>query len=202
MKTVKYCVLLLLTGFYIRSSAQERQFRFTINYTAGIPTGNFKNITDKASGRGLEAALMYGINSELSLGLQAGFQDFYKKFPRQLFHDNGSDLSAVVTNSVMVLPVMIKGKYRFSQGTVQPFAALAAGGNLISYRKFYGEFSGEKNAFRFAAQPEAGIQIPAGINKHAEFHLAAAYNIMPFKYSDASGLNHAVIKAGFSFMLR
>ncbi|HEX2607118.1 MAG TPA: outer membrane beta-barrel protein [Flavisolibacter sp.] len=196
-------ILILALSLYTASWAQKQPTKLEINYTAGFPTGNLRNLTDNASWRGAEGALLFGVTDKLSIGLQAGYQDFYKKYPRQVVQEGGSDISAVITNSIQVSPIQLKAKYAFNnQGTITPYASLAAGANLISYRKFYGEFSDTKTGVGFAAQPELGVQIPLGATKKYEFHLAAGYNYMPFKYNDADGLSHAVIKAGFTFGLQ
>jgi hypothetical protein len=203
MKTHQYWLLSLIALMVgITSRSQQGEKKLELNYTAGIPTGNLKNLTDQVSWRGMEGAFLYGVTDQISVGLETGFQDFYQKFPRKVFSESGADLSAVITNSIQVLPIMVKGRYRFSPaGAVEPYVSLAAGGNMISYEKYYGQFVDEKTSFGFAAQPELGLRIPVGASKRSGFHLAAAYNFMPFRYNDADGLSHAVLKAGFSFGL-
>jgi hypothetical protein len=203
MKTYKYCVLSLITLFFFTiTKAQQGTKQLEINYTAGIPTGNFRSLTNQVSWRGLEGALLFSVTDKLWLGLETGFQDFYQKYPRQIISESGSDISAVVTNSVQVMPIMVKAKYALaSKGIIEPYVSLAAGGNMITYQKYYGEFVDDRNSFGFAAQPELGVQVPFTKTKRSGFHLAAGYNFMPFKYNDADGLSHAVIKAGVSFTL-
>ena len=201
MKIFKHPIFLALAFLAsLRASAQEGSKSMTIHYSLGIPTGNFKNIINNTSLRGFEASYLYHISDRLGLGLQVGFQDFYQKFPRQVFSEAGYDLSAVITNSVQTIPVMVKATYVLSAGTpIQPFVSLAGGGNIISYEKYYGEFVDSKSKFGFAAQPEVGFHIPFGSGKKSGLQLAAGYNYMPFNYGDAKGLSHAVLKAGVRF---
>ena len=201
MKTYKYWTITCLAALVATFSwAQQGDKKLDITYTAGIPLGNLKNLTDNISWRGLEGSFLYGVSDQVSAGLQIGYQDFYQKYPRQVFHESGYDLSAVVSQSIQVMPVLVKGRYRFaSEGTVEPYASLAVGGNIIDYQKYYGQFVDQKTTFGFAAQPEIGIRSPVGPTRRSGFHLAAGYNYMPFKYNDADGLSHAVIKVGFSF---
>jgi len=200
MKMYKHSVIiavLLLTAY--SAICQQGSKSVELNYTVGIPTGNFKNLTDKTSFRGFEVAYLFGITDQISLGLQIGFQDFYQKYPRQTYSEPGYDLSAVITSSVQTVPIMLKAKYILSaNGFLQPYASLAAGGNIISYEKYYGEFVDSKTSFGFAAQPELGIHIPFGKGKRSGFHVAAGYNYMPFTFNDANGLRHALVKAGVS----
>ena len=200
MKTFSIVTALLLMG--VGLMAQQGQFRAELNYTVGLPAGNLKQLADKASFRGGEVAFMYGVTDNASVGLQFGMQDFYQKFPRTIIHESGQDISAVITNSIQVMPIMAKGSWRFGEaGSIQPFVALAAGGNIIQYRKFYGEFSDSRNKFGFAAQPSAGVHVPIG-RMGGGLHLAAGFNYMPFKYNDADGLHHGQVKIGASIPLR
>jgi len=200
MKLVKILMALLILS--TAAMAQQGQFKVDINYTVGLPTGNLKNLVDKTSFRGGELDLMYGVTDRMHVGLALGTQDFYQKYPREVLHSDGTDISAVITNSIQVMPIMAKASMKLtSGGPIQPFVSLAAGGNLVQYRKYYGEFSDSRSKFGFAAQPSVGIHIPFS-RGGAGFHIAAGYNYMPFKYNDADGLSHGVVKAGISVPLR
>lgn len=185
------------------AAGQQRILKLEAGYKAAMPMGNFKTITDKTSLNGWEAAFMYGLTDQISVGLQSGFQDFYQKYGRQVYHGDGGDISAVITNSIQVIPLLLKGRYLFAEdGVVQPFAALGIGGSLVQYRKYYGQFADSRSGFGFTVQPEAGVRIPVGQAKRTTINLAAAYNYTPFKGLDADGLNHASIKAGISIPVR
>jgi hypothetical protein len=203
MNKHKYFGVMIIALFSFFISQAQHTVRLGVNYTVGIPAGGLRDLAKDVSPRGFDASLMVAINPQLELGLQGGFQDFYQRNPRAVFHESGSDLSAVVTNSIQVRPILAKGLYHFgSSGMIQPYAALGVGGNLISYTKYYGAFTEDKTSFGFAAQPELGLQIPIGAAKRTRFNLSAAYNYMPFEYNDADGLHHAAIKAGLSFPLQ
>ena len=202
IKILTVLPMLMLLGTAVL--AQRGTLKAEINYTVGLPTGSLSDVVDNnTSWRGGELAIMYSLNERLSLGLQFGMQDFYKRYPRTLIHENGSDISAVVTNSINVMPVLLKGKMSLAPtGMVQPFVGLGVGGNLIEYRKYYGEFVDSRYKFGFAAQPSLGVHVPFGKNSRAGFHVAAGYNFMPFEYNEVDGLHHAVIKAGVSLPLQ
>jgi len=204
MKQFKFVIAVSCILFFQSSVwSQQGTWRLDLNYKVGIPTGNLKNLTDETSLRGWSGFLSHGINDRLAVGLETGFQDFYQQYPRQIIHESGSDLSAVITNSIQTIPVLVKAKYKLTEGgPLQPFAALGVGGNLIQYRKFYGQFSESYSKIGFAAQPELGIHAPVGKAKRLGVQLAAAYNIMPFQDNDADGLNHVSVKAGLSIPLR
>src|SRR5215203_3556825 len=204
MKTIKITITVLFIILFQNSLfSQQGAWKFNGVYSVGIPTGNLKNLTNEASWRGWSVSFMYGVTDKASLGIATGFQDFYQKYPREVLHGEGSDLSAVVSNSIQVVPIMLKGKYNFShEGFLQPFAALAAGGNFIKYQTYYGQFVDSRSKFGFAAQPEIGIYVPISKMRKIGLELAGAYNIMPFKYNDADGLNHLALKAGINIPLQ
>jgi len=204
MKAIK----ILITGLSIilfqhSLFGQQGAWKFNAGYSVAIPAGNLKNLVEETSLRGWSASVMYSVTKEAYVGIASGFQDFYQKYPREILHGEGSDVSAVVSNSIQVIPIMLKGKYNFSQeGRVQPFAAMAAGGNFIQYNKYYGQFVDSRSKFGFAAQPEIGVHIPIGKMRRIGLEVSAAYSIMPFKYNDADGLNHLAVKAGVGIPLQ
>jgi outer membrane protein W len=205
MKAINKILLSFIAIVFFQTNLWSQQGAWKLNpeYSVAIPIGGLKNLTDKTSLRGWNVSAMYGITDQASVGLSTGFQDFYQKYPRAIFHEPGSDLSAVITNSIQVIPVMLKAKYQFSQqGFIQPYASVAAGGNFIQYQKYYGQFVDSRSKFGFAAQPELGINIPVGEFKRTGINVAAAYNFMPFKYNDADGLNHISVKAGINIPLQ
>lgn len=203
MKALKYLFSFsfsLLLG--AAAFSQQGTWRLNLNYGAAFPGGNMKILFNDASLRGWSGAVLYCATDQLSVGLQAGFQDFYHKKDRAVYNEDGSDISAVITHSVQTMPLMLKGQYRFTtEGRIQPFAGLGVGANLVQYRKFYGQFSENNTKIGLAAQPELGVSIPVGRGNTA-LQVAGGYNLMPYKFGDADGLNSTYLKAGITFPLR
>jgi hypothetical protein len=201
----KYPLIIALAGILFLSKdalSQQRGLKLDLNYVAGIPTGNLRNLSDQVSWRGWEAAIMYGITNQISVGVGFGTQDFYQKYPRAVYHSPGADISAVVTNSIQTSPVLAKGRYLLTPtGVVRPFVGLGVGADFVHYRKFYGEFVDEDTRVKFAGQGEAGIDISFGSSRLSGFHISGAYNYLPYKFSDADGLSHVSVKAGITIGL-
>jgi opacity protein-like surface antigen len=185
-------------------NAQKGKTRLNLAYNVGLPTGSFKGQLDETSFRGFQGSVLYGLSNKLSIGLGSGFQDFYQKTPRQLYKlSDGSDVSAVRSNSIQTLPVLAQVKYAFAPGAVvQPYAALGAGGNLITYSQLLGEFGNQQSKFGFAARPEAGIYIPFKKGSESGFTVGASYNVMPFTELGFKNLNNLGLHAGVSIPLR
>lgn len=194
-------VIFLFSAFALR--AQKEEGRLDISYNAAFPTGSFKDMISSHSYRGFNASLLFGISDKIQVGAATGFQDFYQKYPRQLYKlSDGSDLSAVVTYSIQTIPILAKLKYNFTPAAVvQPYAAIGVGGNLIEYNGLFGEFGNRQGKFRFAARPEAGLHIPFK-KGGAGFSLGASYNIIPFNENGFKNLNSVGVQAGLSIPLR
>jgi len=205
MKTIQLIAICALFFLFVnKTHAQNGNVTMKLNYSAAIPTGEFKSFVGNTSFRGAGGEVMYHFNKKFSLGGAAGFQDFYQRYPRALYKlDDGSDISAVVTNSLQTTPILVKAQYNFLENsTVQPYVALGVGGNVVKYSQYHGEFADSKTSFGFAAVPEAGLFVPFRKQSSSGFNIGAAYNIMPYNYGDLKNLNSLGIKAGVSFMLR
>ncbi len=204
MKTIQ---LIAISAFFLlvanTTHAQQGTVTMKLNYSAAIPMGTFNDFVGNTSYRGVGGEIMYHFNNKFSLGGAAGYQDFYQRYERSLYKLNdGSDISAVITNSLQTTPILVKAQYNFLENSaVQPYLALGVGGNVVRYRQYLGEFADSKTSFGFAAIPEAGLFVPFRKQSGTGFNIGAAYNIMPYNYGDLKNLNSLSIKAGVSFML-
>jgi opacity protein-like surface antigen len=164
---------------------------------------DFKNFVSSTSYRGFNVSILHGVTDRISVGFASAFQDFYQKNSRQTYHfSDGSDVSAIVTNTVQTIPLLADVKYSFNpNAAIQPYVAIGAGGNMIAYNQLFGEFGNQQTKFGFAARPEAGLFIPFK-NKVSGFEIGASYNIMPFNQDGFKNLNSVGIHAGVSLPLR
>jgi hypothetical protein len=204
MKHKNFVLSFIALAFCFSASAQKGLTKIDINYNVAVPMGSFKQHLDETSFRGFKASILHGISDRVSIGLGTGFQDFYQKYPRQLYQlSDGSHVSAVVTNSIQTMPVLFQAKYALSPASnVQPYVGLGVGANFITYTQLLGEFGGQDTKFGFAARPEAGFYIPFKKGGESGFVLGATYNIMPFKELGFENLNHLGVHAGLSLPLR
>jgi opacity protein-like surface antigen len=200
MKTIMFTLVALVA--FNASQAQKGETTLGVNYSVGIPTGDFKNVVGKESYRGWGVDIMHGVNNKLQLGVAVGFQDFYQKNDRQVYHTgDGQDISAVLTHSIQTIPILAKAKYALTEnGAIRPYVALGAGGNLVMFREMLGEFGETESYFKFAVKPEIGVQVP--IRRGTAFHVSAAYNYLPFNKYDISNFNNVSVSAGLSVPLR
>jgi hypothetical protein len=97
---MRYILVLSILFFQGPLRAQQGSWKADLSYQLGLPLGEFKNVVEDVSPRGASIGISYGFTDAVSAGLEIGFQDFYQKYPRQVLHEPGSDISAVVTMRV------------------------------------------------------------------------------------------------------
>lgn len=210
---MKNRVVLLMTilavSFISISATAQDKLKMELSYNIGTPLGSFKNdYIGETSFRGGTGEISYTFNPRFSLGLSSGYQNYYQKYGRQLYKlDGNQTVSAVLTNSMDIVPVLLRGTF-YPLGTnasaiVQPYVSAGAGVNLVNYGQYLGEFGGTQASSAFAAQAGAGIKIPFGkrFNQTA-FKLGATYNYSAYNKNEISNLNSVGINAGVVFALK
>ena len=203
IKIVLITIIILLAGV-INTSAQRGELRMTAGIAGATPSGDFKNVVDKTSLRGADVNILYGINDKFSAGLNIGFQDFYQKFPRSVYKlSDGSDISAVLTNSIQTLPILATAKYSFlPQARIQPYATAGVGGAIVLSKQYIGEYPNETNKFSFAAKPGVGVYIPFRKQGEVGVNLGVNYNYIAYKQDDISNLSYIGFTIGIGFPMR
>ena len=202
-KLISVIMLAILTGT-ITSVAQQGEVRMTISLSGASPLGDFKNLVNKTSFRGGDVSILYGINDRLGLGVNIGFQDFYQKFPRAVYKlSDGSDISAVLTNSVQTIPLIATMRYNLKPGGyLQPFFTAGAGAAIVMNSQFVGEYPNEDDKFSFALKPGAGIFIPFRKEGEVGVNLGVSYTFISYKQNDLSNLSYLGFTVGIGFPTR
>lgn len=205
-------VVILVTTTYGKAQnygtyPQKGDLKINLFYNYSIPVGSFKNdFIDKNSPRGFTADLLYWLHPQWGIGGSFGHQDYYQKLPRDHYKlPDGSDISAVVTNSMQIIPITARAMFHpwaNKESLIQPYVTAGAGINLVSYSQYLGEFGGSATSAKFTAQGGAGLKIPFGKNKPSGFILGASYNFSPYNKNDISNLNTVNLQAGFQFRLK
>lgn len=207
MKNIKKIIasLLVLMWFYLPATAQNNPLNLTFNYNYSMPSGHFKNdLVSNHSPRGFSAGLLYPFSNNLSVGLAFGFQDYYQKYPRALYHlSNTQDISAVLSNSIQTIPILIKAKYFPTlSSALKPYISLAAGGNIIDNKQYYGEFGSSQSNFGFRAEGGLGLLVPFNKTGTSGINIAANYAYAPYHKMGFTDLNSINLQAGIQFHLR
>ena len=206
-KIIAICIIL---GSIISVSVSaQNKLKMELSYNISAPLGSFKNdYISKTSFRGGTGEISYTLNPKFTLGLSSGYQNYYQKYARQVYKlDQNQTVSAVLSNSMDVVPVLLRGTFyplaANATAAIQPYVSAGAGVNMINYGQYLGEFGGTQSSAAFAAQTGAGVSIAFGkrLNQTA-FKLGVAYNFCNYGKNDISQLNNAAIHAGVVFALK
>jgi opacity protein-like surface antigen len=195
---------LLIFFFFINGTYAQQRLQLRIGYNANMPVGTFKDFMGKTSFRGFDAELSYPVNTSLRLGLGVMYNDYYEKFPRQLYETKDGTISAVVTNSIQTNPILVTANYEFlKDAAVRPYIGAGAGFNLITFGQYFGEFGDGKTSFKPAFMGDAGVNIPMNrVVRLSGINIGVNFNYMPFKHDVLKNLNNVGVHAGIYFPLK
>ena len=202
-RIIKYTGLSLAMLMAVVAGHAQQKLQLQLGYRIGMPVGDFKDYIGNTSFKGFNAAAMYPLTDQLSVGLGVSYNNFNQKYPRQVYQTADGTISAVVTNAVEVTPVMAKASYNFlNSGIVRPYIGAGAGFSFISYSQYLGEFPDNKSAVKPAVGANAGVNIPLGRTKAAGVNVGADFNYLPFNYNDIKTLSNWGVHAGIFLPLR
>jgi len=208
MKNLRALVVVFVAILITQSvKAQDKSLKLDVNYNYSIPLSGFKNdLVSESSPRGFMAGLMYSFNEKISGGLSFGFQDYYEKFPRALYSlGKTQEVSAVITNSIQLTPILLKAKYFLASkpgATIQPYLSLGAGANMIDFKQYFGQFGNSQTSVGFRAQGGAGLMIPFKKSGSSGINIGATYDYAPYKKNGYKDLSSVNFQAGVVIELR
>lgn len=188
----------------LTSTAQQGELRMTFSLSGASPMGEFKNLVSKTTFRGGDALILYGINDRIGVGLNIGFQDFYEKYPRSIYKlSDGSDISAVLTNSVQTIPLLATTRFNLKPGGfLRPYVSAGVGGAIVMNSQYLGEYPNEDDKFSLALRPGAGIFIPFRKEGEVGINVGVNYNFIAYKQNDVSNLSYLGFTVGIGFPAR
>ena len=191
------------------STAQTvNNWKFKLGYNVSAPLGSFKNdYISNSSFRGGVGEISYAFNPKFSLGLASGYQDYYQKYGREVYHTQGNEyISAVISNSMQITPIMLKGTFSPTgqvNSFIKPYVSLGAGVNFVNYKQYLGEFPSGEASGNFAAQAGAGFMIPfKKADNSTGINIGATYNYAPYSKFGIDNLNTVGINAGVVINLK
>ncbi len=194
---------------YSNASMAQDKLRLELGYNISMPTGSFKtNEVNNTSFRGAFGEISYPVSNKLSLGLMAGYQAYQQKYERRLYTTaDHQTISAVKTNAIDVMPLMLRGTFFPTGGSgklVQPYLSAGAGVNFVNYAQYLGEFGSSETAFPLAVQAGAGVIIPVGsMLSQTGLKIGATYNYSGYKQDNMNTkLGNIGLHAGVVFPLK
>lgn len=188
---------------YARRNGNSK-LKLNLNYGISLPLGSLKDYADKTSFNGWNATLLYEINPKIAAGLGVGFYDYYQKFPRRVYHDGNTDISAVQTHTLQLIPIQPTFVYtpKGDQPGIHPYIGLGVGIADVNYEKYWGEFVEQQNKIAFSVSPMVGIKIPFGETSAWGANIGVKYNYAPFKYNEINNINTVEANVGLSIRFR
>ena len=200
---LKYCIIGAITIMTGTAAHAQHELQFNLDYNVNIPTGSFRDFVTHPAYKGFTAGLAYPVNDQLSVGLSFGYNDYYQKYPRDVYNDgHGSDISAVLSNSIQQLPLLVTANYALiKEGIVRPYVGAGAGLNFVSFDQYLGEFDDPHSMTRFAMRGEAGILISLSNYSSTALKIGGSYNYSPFNMYGVKNLDTWGLQAGIRIPL-
>ncbi|HVV05676.1 MAG TPA: OmpW family outer membrane protein [Puia sp.] len=204
MRTLlKYGVAVLIVLLSCPALHAQNYLNVTAGYGVNFPTGSFKNYVTHPAYKGFNAGLAYPLNDQLSLGLSFGYNDYYQKYSRQTYNDGeGTTVSAVVSNSIQQIPVLLTANYTLTKkGFIRPYVGAGAGVNFATFDQYLGEFDAPHSKANWALKGEAGFYIPLSSYSPTAIKIGGSYNYAPFNSDGVKNLDTWGIEAGIRFAI-
>ena len=130
--------LLLIFALILTSFALPAQTKFGVGVEGAYlsPTGDFGNVYK--SGFGGLASLTYNVTNNVQLSLSSGYSQFsfnndqFNQMLRDFYSSYGTPPTVNVNSNLKIIPVILGGKYFFTNTAFKPYAALDLGLHIIS----------------------------------------------------------------------
>jgi len=179
----------------------QDQLQVTAGYNINVPAGSFRDYVTHPAYKGFNVGLAYPINPQLSVGLSFGYNDYYQKYPRQTYDDGkGSTISAVVSNSVQQIPLLLTANYTLvKKGFIHPDIGAGGGVNFVPVDQDLGEFNDPQTKTKWALKGEAGFYIPLSSYSSTAIKVGGSYNYSPYNSDGVKNLDTWGIEAGIRF---
>jgi hypothetical protein len=199
---IKYFIAGSIVLLALNRTEAQNAMQVNIGYEMNIPSGSFRDYVTNPAYKGFTAGLAYPINDQLSLGIRVGYNDFYQKYARKIYNEGkGSAVSAVVSNSIQQIPIMISADYTIlKKGIIRPYIGAGGGMNLISFDQYLGEFDNPQSKVKPALFGDAGVYSPLSKYSSTAIKLGGGYQYAP--YGRGVNLDTWGIHAGIRFDLR
>ncbi|HEY8387224.1 MAG TPA: outer membrane beta-barrel protein [Parasegetibacter sp.] len=180
----------------------QEKWKLELSYNPNVPMSSFKEYIDQTSRNGWGVRFAFGVNPSWEVGANFGFQDYYKKLPRQVYITKDGEISAVQSRSIQTVPLMVNVRYKFGEeGGIRPFLGSGIGGAFVTNSVWWGQFSETDKGFRFAIAPEAGVSIPVGRFKTSSLNLGLNYNYSGYKTENYDNISGIGLRVGLAFPL-
>lgn len=205
MKRLNKNLLFFVALIAVTTIAAAQEFKLAVNYNTAAPlSSGFREYVSKTSYRGFQGSILYNLNDDFRMGLEISYNDFYQKYERQLYKtSDGADISTVLSNTMQILPILVKGEYSLVKtGWLKPYVGAGAGLNVINYDQFLGEFEYNKSYVKPAFSGDLGLLIPFHKSSNYGARISTSYNFSPFNKEGIKNIDTWNVQAGVVFPIK
>jgi hypothetical protein len=218
MMKLKRIYLVIIPLFFLtpRIQAQEKApagfsptSLYSLSWSISFPLGSFNSFINNVSPAGGNFTGRYFLKKGLALGFEFGWNNYYKKYPRNTFYcDDGLAITGVYYTYAFVVPWKAGVYYYFQPlAIVDPYVGLSLGGDYMEEHIMVQEYDIYNTQWGFTMSPEIGLLVKFGKFSHWGATASAQYwfNTNSFSFTDYNtystlqGLN---FNAGLTYMLR
>lgn len=124
--------VLFLIGLLVSVSTAQSKFGIRIDGGVALPNGDFGDLYK--TGFGGTAALSYELSESVELSANTGYLNFSfnDDYLNNLLKELGSNITVDVDAPLSIIPLMIGGRYYFSQSDFKPYAGALLGVHILS----------------------------------------------------------------------
>jgi hypothetical protein len=132
---------------------------FSFQYSVGIGTGDLGTFNSNASFRGATIEWRGMVQPSIAVGIEAGWNVFYKELPYDTYTSGTASLSGKQYRTQNQVPLLLAVNYIWNPDeVVRPFVGLGVGTMYSRRNTDMNQYTIEEDAWHLAFRPEVGIQ--------------------------------------------
>ena len=178
-------------------------YNLTVRGGAAIPMGAFSSdYIDKTTIRNYSVALDWILQKPFSIGLEVGKTQYSKTMPRELYEQDGKEISAVQTRTLSLMPIQGVVSYYFAgtNAIIRPYVQAAVGGDLLDYTLYYGNLADQKQSIKLTYGAAAGAKFLFKKDGNFGADLRVKYNQTALNYDYIEkGVGHVSATVGLFY---
>ena len=179
----------------VTASAQSR---FDFGYSIGLPMGDLNDFISKPSFRGITMDYRYMVQPNIAVGANIGWNVFYEAKSSSTYTVDNASLSGKQYRYSNNAPMLVTATYYLNpDDNITPFFGLGIGTMYTRRNTDMNLYTLEEEAWHFALQPEAGVNIKF------EDHVGVVLSLKYINGSKAGDFDAAqsylAFNVGFSF---
>lgn len=183
--------------FTVLFAASGQNRYSSVRYSLAFPTGNTQDYISKTSFRGVEFEFGSYINTHWSIGLQMGYQTFYKEMGKTSYPIRDGVITGYQYRYIHAVPLLLQPRYHFAANAkINPFVGMGVGTYWVEQTTEMGLYAWVDKIWHFGLAPEAGIGV--GLGMRSMLFASAQYNwALPTAHFDSR--QWMSMKLGFTY---